>query len=211
VWHANIGPLKTPQLATLHEDLQDILDSNVQDGDKGKGAIAVDGYPYVGKTTAVLAFAKLFHQREITEHGEFTEAGDERWPVCRVGLQGSTSMKDFNQALCDFFAHPGAVKGSASQFAKRALDLMLSCEVRLLIINDLHFLHWQHRGGPQISNQFKYIANEFPLTLLSIGIGLKERDVLGEGDVDTDTVFNHGIASAHAMCPSKPRDVAMLR
>jgi hypothetical protein len=30
-------------------------------------------------------------------------------------------------------------------------------------------------------------------------------------DVDTDTVFNHGIASAHAMCPSKPRDVAMLR
>jgi hypothetical protein len=120
-------------------------------------------------------------------------------------------MKDFNQALCDFFAHPGAVKGSASQFAKRALDLMLSCEVRLLIIDDLHFLHWQPRGGPQISNQFKYIANEFPLTLLSIGIGLKERDVLGEGDVDTDTVFNHGIASAHAMCPSKPRDVAMLR
>jgi hypothetical protein len=83
-------------------------------------------------------------------------------------------MKDFNQALCDFFAHPGAVKGSASQFAKRALDLMLSCEVRLLIIDDLHFLHWQPRGGPQISNQFKYIANEFPLTLLSIGIGLKE-------------------------------------
>jgi Bacterial TniB protein len=95
----------------------------------------------------VLVFAKLCHQREITEHGEFTEAGDERWPVCRVGLQGSTSMKDFNQALCDFFAHPGAVKGSASQFAKRALDLMLSCEVRLLIIDDLHFLHWQHRGG----------------------------------------------------------------
>jgi len=49
VWHANIGPLKTPQLATLHEDLQDILDSNVQDGDKAKGAIAVDGYPTSAK------------------------------------------------------------------------------------------------------------------------------------------------------------------
>ena len=49
------------------------------------------------------------------------------------------------------------------------------------------------------------------VTLLSIGIGLEERDVLGEGDVDTETVFIHGIASAHAICPSKPRDVAMSR
>ena len=27
-WHANLGPIKTPQLAELHEDLWDIVDSN---------------------------------------------------------------------------------------------------------------------------------------------------------------------------------------
>lgn len=32
----------------------------------------------------------------------------------------------------------------------------------MLIIDDLHFLHWQHHGGIEISNHFKYIANDFP-------------------------------------------------
>jgi hypothetical protein len=40
-WHANLGPIKTPQLADLHEDLWDIVDSNAQDGDKAKGAVAI--------------------------------------------------------------------------------------------------------------------------------------------------------------------------
>jgi hypothetical protein len=58
VWHANLGPLKTPQLAALHEDLWDIIDSNAHDGDKAKGAIALDAFPGLGKTTSVLAFAR---------------------------------------------------------------------------------------------------------------------------------------------------------
>ncbi|KZS67292.1 hypothetical protein A4G26_27265 [Mycobacterium kansasii] len=48
-WHANLGPIKTPQLAALHEDLWDIVDSNVQDGDKPKGAVAIDAFPGLGK------------------------------------------------------------------------------------------------------------------------------------------------------------------
>jgi hypothetical protein len=54
-WHANLGPIRTPQLAALHEDLWDIADSNQQDGDKAKGAVAVDAFPGLGKTTAVLS------------------------------------------------------------------------------------------------------------------------------------------------------------
>jgi AAA domain len=187
-WHANIR-LKTPQLEALHEDLWDILNSNLHDGDKAKGAVAIDGYPGLGKTEAVLALAADFHRREIQRHGAFTRTGDERWPVCRIGMRGNTSMKDFNHALCDFFAHPARCHGSANQLLDRARDLLLSCEVRLLIIDDLHFLHWQHNGGIEISNHFKFIANEFPLTLLSIGVGLGERGVLLEGTTYADAVL----------------------
>jgi hypothetical protein len=134
-WHANLGPLRTPQLAELHEDLLDIVDSNLQDGDKAKGAVAVDAFPGLGKTTSVLAFAKQFHQREIAEHGEYTSDGHERWPVCRVGLTGNTGMKDFNRAMLEFFGHPGAVRGTTAQFAHRALDCVLSCQVRLLVVD----------------------------------------------------------------------------
>jgi hypothetical protein len=181
-WHNNIGPLRTPQLAALHEDLWDIMDSSTQDGNHAKGAVAIDGYPGLGKTWAAEAFAKEFHKREIGRHGEFTAAGDERWPVCRIGMRGNTSMKDFNAALCDFYAHPGDRRGNKNinQLARKALDCVCSCETRLLIIDDLHFLHWQRSGGVEISNHFKYVANEFPVTLLFIGIGLGDRGVLME-------------------------------
>src|SRR3984885_2889661 len=143
-WHANIGPIKTPQLAALHEDLWDIVDSNVQDGDKAKGAVAIDAFPGLGKTTSVLAFAKKFHRREIKEQGTVTSAGHERWPVCRVGLTGNTGMVEFNRAMLAFFAHPGIARGNAAQYAHRALDCVLTCETRLLVVDDLHFLRWRN-------------------------------------------------------------------
>ncbi|RJQ83398.1 ATP-binding protein [Pseudonocardiaceae bacterium YIM PH 21723] len=189
VWHANLGPLKTPQLAELHEDMWDIVDSNLQDGDKAKGAIAIDAFPGLGKTTAVLAFAKQFHLREVAEGGEFTPDGHERWPVCRVGLTGNTGLKDFNRAMLEFFAHPGSGYGTASQLGHRALDNMLSCHTRLLIIDDMHFLRWRMKNGVEISNHFKYIANEFPVTLLFVGVGLASRGLYSEGNSYTDAIL----------------------
>ncbi|WP_431968533.1 ATP-binding protein [Nocardia sp. bgisy134] len=188
-WHANLGPLKTPQLAELHEDLWDIIDSNAQDGDKAKGAVGIDAFPGLGKTTSVLAFAKEFHRREAVEAGQFTSSGHERWPVCRVGLTGSTGMKDFNRAMLKFYAHPGTERGTAAQFADRALDWVLSCETKLLIVDDLHFLKMREKSGVEISNHFKYIANEFPVTLLFIGVGLAARGLFSEGSSYSDSVL----------------------
>ncbi|MGC9501221.1 AAA family ATPase [Streptomyces sp. WG7] len=182
IWHANLGPLRTPQLAELHEDLWDILDSNVQDGDQAKGAVAVDAFPGLGKTTAVLAFARDFHRREIAEGGAFTAGGHERLPVCRVGLTGNTGMKDFNRAMLEFFGHPGRTTGTTAQFAQRALDCVLSCDVKLLIVDDLHFLRWRAADGVEVSNHFKYIANEFPVTLLFVGVGLAKGGLFSEGE-----------------------------
>ena len=42
---------------------------------------------------------------------------------------------------------------------------MLSCEVRLLVLDDLHFLRWRKTNGIEVSNHLKWIANEFPVTL----------------------------------------------
>ncbi len=188
-WHANLGPIKTPQLAALHEDLWDIVDSNVQDGDKPKGAVAIDAFPGLGKTTSVLDFAKKFHRREIKERGPQTSTGNERWPVCRVGLTGNTGMVDFNRAMLAFYAHPGSSKGKAADYAYRALDCVLSCETRMVIVDDLHFLRWRNTVGVEISNHFKYIANEFPVTLVFVGVGLAARGLFSEGHTYEDAVI----------------------
>lgn len=186
VWHANLGPIKAPQLADLHEDLWDILDSNLQDGDKAKGAVAIDAFPGLGKTTAVNAFAKDYHRREIDCDGELTEEGHERWPVCRVGLTGNTGMVEFNRAILHFFGHPSVNSGTGAQLGNRALDCVLACETRLLIVDDLHFLRWHVKSGVDVSNHFKYIVNEFPVTLLLIGVGLAKKGLFSEGTVDGD-------------------------
>ncbi|WP_244190568.1 TniB family NTP-binding protein [Streptomyces caeruleatus] len=170
----------------MHEDLWDILDSNLQDGDKAKGAVAVDAFPGLGKTTSVLAFARDFHCREIAERGRFTDQGHERWPVCRVGLTGNTSLKDLNQAMVEYFAHPGRLRGTTAQLGRQALDCVLSCEVRLLILDDLHFLKWRHTNGMELSNHLKWIANEFPVTLLKVGVGLADKGLFSEGEASGD-------------------------
>ncbi|MFV8160553.1 ATP-binding protein [Mycobacterium sp. 134] len=188
-WHANLGPIRTPQLAALHEDLWDIVDSNVQDGDKAKGAVAIDAFPGLGKTTSVLDFARKFHRREIKELGTETTEGHERWPVCRVGLTGNTGMVEFNRAMLSFFAHPGMSRGNAAHFAHRALDCVLACETKLLIVDDLHFLRWRNTVGVEISNHFKYIANEFPVTLVFVGVGLAARGLFSEGHSYEDAVI----------------------
>ncbi|MBE5441038.1 hypothetical protein E3G55_002585 [Mycobacteroides abscessus] len=188
-WHANLGPIRTPQLAALHEDLWDIVDSNAQDGDKAKGAVAIDAFPGLGKTTSVLDFAKKFHRREVKEQGTQTSSGHERWPVCRVGLTGNTGMVEFNKAMLAFYAHPGTSRGKAADYAYRALDNILSCETKLLVVDDLHFLRWRNTVGVEISNHFKYIANEFPVTLIFVGVGLAARGLFSEGHSYEDAVI----------------------
>ncbi|MBB5913932.1 hypothetical protein BJY24_002799 [Nocardia transvalensis] len=180
-WHANLGPIRTPQLDAVHEELEQTFASNAQDGDKVKDCVAVDAFPGLGKTTTVLAFAKKLHQQQIAQFGPITLEGHERWPVCRVGLSGNTGMLDFNKAMVDFYGHPGRRSGTVADFGRRALDCVLSCHTRLLVIDDMHFLRFREKSGAEISNHFKYLANEFPITLVFVGVGLVRRGLFSEG------------------------------
>jgi hypothetical protein len=91
--------------------------------------------------------------------------------------------------MLEFFAHPGSGRGTSSLFAARALDCMISCHVRLLIVDDLHFLRWRNTSGVEISNHLKYIANEYPVTLVLVGVGLAQRGLLDEVDAAGNPVL----------------------
>lgn len=106
--------------------------------------------------------------------------------MCRVGLAGNIGMVAFNRAMLAFYAHPSKSKGSADEYAYRALDCVLSCETKLLIIDDMHFLRWRNTAGLEISNHFKYIANEFPVTLIYVGVDLDKRGLFYDGLTSED-------------------------
>jgi hypothetical protein len=188
-WHANLGPFKTPQLASIHDTLWEILDSNRQDGDRVKGTAAIDALPGLGKTTIANTFGRAFHQRTVNLHGTRTSAGHERIPVCHIGLTSNTTMRTLNLMLLEFYAHPARVTGSAAHLAIRALDCILSCETKLIIVDDVHFLNMRRRDSIEMSNHFKWLANEFPVTFLFIGVGLQDRGLVSEGLTGTSAAM----------------------
>jgi hypothetical protein len=183
-WHANIGPLKTPQMAAVHEDLWEIIDSNMHDGDKVKGAAAIDAFPGLGKTTTALTFARQFHRREAGGPGSLTPDGNEHLPVCRVSLAAGTTIKALNQAILGFYAHPATGRygrSTTGQLGSQALDCILSCATRLVVVDDVHFLDMRRRDGIEVSNHLKWLASEFPVTFLFAGVSLRERGLMSEG------------------------------
>lgn len=100
-----------------------------------------------------------------------------------------TGMKDLNRAMQEFFGHPGQGRGTTAQFGRRVLDCVLSCDVRLVVLDDLHFLKWGQESGIEVSNHLKRIANEFPVTLLMVGVELAEKGLFGEGTNGRDTAL----------------------
>ncbi|KZM75535.1 AAA family ATPase [Nocardia terpenica] len=180
-WHANFGTIATPQLITVRDELDVIVASNRQDPDRVRGAAVIDGYPGLGKTTIVNLFGRDFHRAALRRRGELTDEGHEHIPVFRVGLTSNTTLRTLNKMICQFYGHPAAERASAAQLASYATDCVLSCDTRVGIIDDIHFIRHDSRDGLAVSNHLKWLANELPVTFIYAGVGLGERRFFEEG------------------------------
>jgi AAA domain len=160
-WHANFGILRTPQLAAIHDELGLIVSAGRQDPDRVRGAAVIDALPGLGKTTAASSFARGFDRAQIHRHGPVTGEGHERIPVFRVGLTSNTTLRTMNRMICKFYGHPGINRASAAQLASYALDCVLSCQTRVGIIDDLHFIDPRRKDGLDVSNHLQWLANTY--------------------------------------------------
>jgi len=181
VWHANLGPIFTPQMTELFDDLEEIVQSNRQDGDRVRSSAVLSAYPGLGKTTVAVAYGVQHHREQIELHGPSTAAGHDRIPVAFVGLTSSTTMRSLNAALCRFYDHPGWQRGTAAQLADRATDMVLGCATRLIIIDDVHFLDMNRRDARDVANHLKWLATQFPVTFFFVGVGVVEGQLATEG------------------------------
>jgi len=180
-WHANFGILRTPQLAVVHDELEQIVASNRQDPDRMRGAAVIDALPGLGKTTMANVFARAFDRAQIRRHGPVTGEGHERIPVFRVGLTSNTTLRTLNRMICEFYGHPATGRANAAQLASHAVDCVLSCQTRVGIIDDVHFIDPRRTDGLNVSNHLKWLASELPVTFIYVGVGLAERRLLAEG------------------------------
>ncbi|HEX9354501.1 MAG TPA: TniB family NTP-binding protein [Streptosporangiaceae bacterium] len=180
-WHANFGIVQTPQLGTIHDELDLIVSANRQDPDRIRGAAVIDALPGLGKTTIANSFARGFDRAQLRRHGPLTSEGHERIPVFRVGLTSNTTLRTLNRMICEFYGHPATNRANAAQLASHSLDCVLSCQTRVGVIDDLHFIDPRRKDGLDVSNHLKWLANELPVTFIYVGVGLAERRFLAEG------------------------------
>lgn len=180
-WHANFGIVQTPQLASIHDELEQIVASNRQDGDRIRSAAVIDALPGLGKTTTANLFGRDFDRRQMRRFSPVTDAGHERIPVFRVGLTSNTTLRTLNRMICEYYGHPATDRANAAALASHALDCVLSCETQLGIIDDIHFIDLDRRDGLAVSNHLKWLANELPVTFIYVGVGLAERRFFADG------------------------------
>jgi AAA domain len=180
-WHANFGIVQTPQLKSIHSELDEIVQSNRQDSDRIRSAAVIDALPGLGKTTIANLFGRDFDRAQTRRHGPVTGLGHERVPVFRVGLTSNTTLRTLNRMICEFYGHPATDRANAAALASHALDCVLSCETRVGIIDDIHFIDLARRDGLAVSNHLKWLANELPVTFIYVGVGLAERRFFADG------------------------------
>lgn len=187
--HANIL-LRSEQVDRLHQDLADIVDSNLQDSDRVKSAAAIDAPPTMGKTTTLRTFGRDFHRRRVEEAGEYVDPGTQTTrhiPVCHITLVGKPTIKALHHQLLGFYAHPsgrgesGRSAAPSRDLARAAADCIARHDTRLIIIDDLHFLNMRTNDSTQVANQLKWIANEYDATFVFAGVALREAGPLTTG------------------------------
>jgi len=181
VWHANLGPYQTTPFKKVIGEVDLIVSSNQQDGDKVRSSVVLDAAPGLGKTTLALRYGSDFHKEQVTHHGDMTHDGHERVPVAYIRLAGKPTTRTLNEAMCTVYAHPTQTRINATNLGIRAAESARLCQTRLIIVDDLHFLNMNSKDGREVANQFKWLANESPATFFFVGVGLNEHGLLNEG------------------------------
>ena len=80
----------------------------------------------------------------------------------RVGLTSKTTLRTLNRMICDFYGHPGTDRANAARLASYAVDCVLSCDTRIGVIDDIHFINPAHKDGLDVSNHLKGLATPQP-------------------------------------------------
>lgn len=172
IWHANLGPIRTPQMMAAHDALDEIVDSSREGGEKVKASAVIDALPGLGKTTIAHQYAKRFHRDQVDLYGPITPEGHDRLPVAIVTLAGNTSIKGLHRALCSFYGLPSRT-GNTDDLRERVLDAVLACRTKVVVVDDIHFLNSRRQGDRDVINHLKHLASVLPVVFVFVGINIQ--------------------------------------
>ncbi|MGB3187649.1 MAG: hypothetical protein WBG36_12760 [Ornithinimicrobium sp.] len=71
--------------------------------------------------------------------------------------------------ILEFYGHLAARKTSTrAELTSLAVDCVLACHTKLIIIDDLHFVDFRRQNGQALSSHLEGLANHLPVMFLSV-------------------------------------------
>ncbi|ROS23717.1 TniB family NTP-binding protein [Cellulomonas sp. PhB150] len=207
VWNANLPTIRTSQLVRSYSIMDQVVASSRRDGDRLRGSVVIDSPAGVGKTTIATRYARDFHRRIYEREGALTDEGHQRLPVAFIPLSAGVTLKGLNTKILEFYGHPGAQRASTTALGSLAVDCVLSCQTRMIVIDELHFIDFKHRNGMEVSNHLKWLANEMPVTFVYVGMELEAKRFFDEGLLPDQSTYAQTSRRA-TRCPVSPFDIS---
>lgn len=183
-FHANFGIIRTPQLISAHERLDMVFDTGLRvDSDRVKPSAVLDADAGVGKSTTINEYLRDYERSELRRFDDRTANGDQRIPVCRIGMTAKSGLKPLTANLLRFYGGPQAeyVSYNRSELYEIVQNYVFRCETRIVFVDDVHFLDPNSRDGLAVSNFFKGWTNDLGIGLIMAGVDLARRGIYTEG------------------------------
>jgi hypothetical protein len=159
-----------PRLKALEEDIQLCWETSQYACEPH--CMSLEGATGTGKTTLVKRFAATYPRLE-------TPSGTEV-PVLYILTHSPTTEKGLASLMLHRLGDPAADRGTLYSLNMRLINLLISCRVKLVILDDIHNLMYADtdRRRASISNWLKVLIKESRVPFLVVGIEGKVEPLL---------------------------------
>ena len=186
--------LAADPLIQLADAISDEVDINALTGPGAKRIVAVTAENTAGKSTLVRTWARVRYRRWVDplslaspEIPTWTPEPGMRahhTPVVWVNLQADTKVKDFDVQVLRFFGYEP--RGTIQALTSHMTDALRRHGVRVLVIDDVHWLRTTRVLGRAVLDHLKHVnteIGEFGATLLLVGANLDGGDIVTDPQV----------------------------
>lgn len=183
-YHAQFGPIETPQLEDFHNDVLKLAALNYQSPPGARHGVMLDGLGTVGKSTIALHLGRkyeLFLRKRLNIPTELPN-GNLFIPVVYIGCSANISVKDFNKMVVSYLNVPSTKRDTESDLTEKIIRAAKACGVSMFIVDDIHFVNINSRSATGINDHFKKLASDISATFLYAGINIQGTKLISEGN-----------------------------
>lgn len=175
-WHASLPFVRTTQAESVLEEMRELINSNRQPVDEAKPAILLNGLAGYGKSALIKECLYDLHRRRAHERAGVPARGSRPIDVVHISARAATSERSIAERLRDFLELPRSGR-SAGEITARVIDALFECDVKVVAIDELHFVGQTAAVGRRLSNYIKDLINSSPCTFIFAGNNVLDSEI----------------------------------